>query len=243
MRTTRIYQPGQYQLHDCVELEEAQSHHVLRVLRMRAGDSLTLFSGNNQEFSARIITVKKHRVAVRIEGFQLVNRESPCAIHLAQGIAKKEHMSFIIQKAVELGVKSITPLITAFSNVKQETKELCKKHSQWEKMIISACEQSGRNVLPPIHPPCSFTYFLQHCHTSHNYLLNPKADISWKNMSKLPTGDITLLIGPEGGFNPLEISSAKQAHFQEISLGPRILRTETATIAAISVLQALLGDL
>ncbi|MDF1645687.1 MAG: 16S rRNA (uracil(1498)-N(3))-methyltransferase [Legionellaceae bacterium] len=243
MRTVRIYQSGTYALHDLVELSEPASHHVLRVLRMRASESLTLFCGDNQEFSARIIIVKKHRVTVRIEGVQTMNRESPCIIHLAQGIAKKEHMPFIIQKAVELGVASITPLITHHSAVKHNPKQLQKKHAQWSSIAIGACEQSGRNILPPIHPSCTINNYLEACDTSNPYILDPKADITWKDLSMQPAGDITLLIGPEGGLSPQEISTAKQAGFKGISLGPRILRTETATLAALSVLQALLGDL
>jgi 16S rRNA (uracil1498-N3)-methyltransferase len=243
MRTVRIYQAGVYALHDLVELSEPASHHVLRVLRMRASDSLILFCGDNQEFSANIISIKKHHVTVRIEGVQPVNRESPCKIHLAQGIAKKEHMPFIIQKAVELGVASITPLITEHSTIKKNSKQLAKKHMQWESMSINACEQSGRNTLPPIHPPCMLTDYLKTCETPLKYLLDPKADTAWRDCANQPQNDITLLIGPEGGFSPQELSSAKIHQFNGISLGPRILRTETAALTALSILQALLGDL
>ncbi len=243
MRTVRIYQAGPYTLHDLVELSESASHHVLRVLRMRASDSLTLFCGDNQEYSARIISVKKHHVTVRIEGVQPVNRESPCVIHLAQGIAKKEHMPFIIQKAVELGVASITPLITEYSTVRHNAKQLAKKHAQWEAITIGAAEQSGRNILPPVHPPCTLTQYFTHCNTPHKYLLDPKADTSWKRLSDQKPDAITLLIGPEGGLSPQEVSEARMQQFHSVALGPRILRTETATLAALSVLQALLGDL
>ncbi len=243
MRTVRIYQPGTYALHDLVELSEPASHHVIRVLRMHTSDSLTLFRGDNQEFSALITAIKKHHVTVRIQGVQPVNRESPCVIHLAQGIAKKEHMPFIIQKAVELGVASITPLLTQHGAVKNNAKQLAKKHAQWEAIAIGACEQSGRNQLPPIHPPCHLNTYLENCITPNKYLLDPKADTAWRDFSEQPAGEITLLIGPEGGLNPQEISEAKTLNFQGISLGPRILRTETATLTALSVLQALLGDL
>ncbi len=243
MRTIRIYQPGTYNLHDLVELSEPASHHVIRVLRMRASDSLTLFCGDNREFSALITHVKKHHVTVRIEGVQSVSRESPCVIHLAQGIAKKEHMPFIIQKAVELGAASITPLITERSVIKLNSKQLQKKHAQWEAIAIKACEQSGRNILPPIYPPCHLETYLENCVAANKYLLDPKAETAWRDFPAQPAGDIALLIGPEGGLNPPEILEAKTLDFQGISLGPRILRTETATLAALSVLQALEGDL
>ncbi len=243
MRTVRIYQPGNYSLHDVVELSEPASHHVLRVLRMRTSDSLILFRGDNQEFSALITAIKKHQVTVRIQGVQAVNRESPCVIHLAQGIAKKEHMPFVIQKAVELGVASITPLLTQHGSVRQNSKHLAKKHAQWEAIAIGACEQSGRNILPPIHEPCSLEAYLERCDTPNRYLLDPKADTSWREFSRKNSGEITLLIGPEGGLSPQEVSDAKARNFEGIALGPRILRTETATLTALSVLQALLGDL
>ena len=243
MRTVRIYQSGTYALHDLVELSEPASHHVIRVLRMRTSESLVLFCGDNQEFSALITSIKKHHVTVRIEGVQSIDRESPCVIHLAQGIAKKEHMPFIIQKAVELGVASITPLFTQRTAIKHNPKQLAKKHAQWESIAIGACEQSGRNKLPPIHLPCHLTTYLERCITPNKYFLDPKADTSWLDFSGQAAGEITLLIGPEGGLNPQEISEAKALNFQGISLGPRILRTETATLTALSVLQALRGDL
>ncbi len=244
MRTVRIYQSGTYKLHDLVLLSEPASHHVFRVLRMPKSESLTLFCGDHQEYCARIITIKKHLVTVRIEGVQPVNRESPCVIHLAQGIAKKEHMPFIIQKAVELGVASITPLITTHCSIKHNAKQLSKKHAQWESIAIGACEQSGRNRLPTIHPPCSLDSYLKNNISPHKYLLDPKADTSWRDFATSDRPDeISLLIGPEGGLHPQEISEARALEFQGISLGPRILRTETATLTALSVLQAFLGDL
>lgn len=246
MHPTRIYQPGPYTLHDQVDLLESASHHVGRVLRMRVGEALTLFSGDNREFSASITAIrklKKLHVTVRIEGVSTVNRESPCKIHLAQGVAKGDHMSFVVQKAVELGVASITPLFTQYTSVKQDAKQLAKKHAQWEAIAISACEQSGRNVVPTIHPVMHFAEYLETCQHKHQYLLDPAADHTWQAFDKPFLGDIKLLIGPEGGLSPDEVLKAEEKKFQGISLGPRILRTETATLTALSVLQAFAGDL
>ncbi|MDF1827173.1 MAG: 16S rRNA (uracil(1498)-N(3))-methyltransferase [Legionellaceae bacterium] len=242
MRTVRIYHPGVYNLHDLVELSEAESKHVARVLRMHPGDILTLFCGDNREYSAMITAATKRHVTVRIESVQPFDRESPCQIHLAQGIAKGDRMSFIIQKAVELGVASITPLHTQHGAVRRDTKQLAKKHAQWEAIAISACEQSGRNVIPTIHPPCSFDTYLETCTVQTKCLLDPMAEHVWKK-GTAKQGELALLIGPEGGLDQHEIKQAKAASFQSIKLGPRILRTETATIAALSVLQALEGDL
>ena len=244
MRTIHIYQPGTYQLHDAVLLSEGASHHVSRVLRMRTNDALTLFCGDNHTYSARIIAIQKHWVTVRIEGVRFANRESPCIIHLAQGIAKKEQMAFIIQKAVELGVASITPVITQHCTIKLDANQLAKRYTQWESIAVGACEQSGRNKLPVIHPPCHFETYLAQNTTPYRYLLDPKSETNFRDGIQDHTpGEISLLIGPEGGLHPEEISNARAAKFQGISLGPRILRTETATLTALSVLQAFLGDL
>lgn len=243
MRTVRIYQPGSYNLHDQVTLSDDASHHVARVLRMRPGGALVLFRGDNREFSGIISAIRKHHVTVRIEDVKTVDRESPRKIHLAQGIAKKEHMYFIIQKAVELGVTSITPLITQHGAVKKTPKQLTKKHTHWEAIAVSACEQSGRNVVPCINQPLTFSQYIEHCNASYKLLLDPTAQTRWQNFSKPSDGEIALLIGPEGGLSIQEIAAAKAVSFQGLSLGPRVLRTETATLAALSVLQALEGDL
>lgn len=242
MRTVRIYHPGIYNLHDRIELSEGESKHVACVLRMHPGDILTLFCGNNREYSAMITSATKRHVTVRIESVQTLSRESPCVIHLAQGIAKGDRMNFIIQKAVELGAASITPLLTQHGSVRHNGKQLAKKHAQWEAIAISACEQSGRNIIPQIHLPCSFDAYLETCSAKTRYILDPTAESSWqRNIAKQQ--DIALLIGPEGGFSQQEIKTAKAASFHGIQLGPRILRTETATLVALSVLQALEGDL
>ena len=242
MRTVRIYHPGVYNLHDLIELSENSSKHIARVLRMHPGDIVTLFCGDNREYSAMITSATKRHVTVRIESVRPVDRESPCVIHLAQGIAKGERMSFIIQKAVELGVASITPLMTQHGAVRRDTKQLAKKHAQWEAIAISACEQSGRNRIPHIHPPCLLEHYVKTCAAQTKCMLDPTAQGSWpKGIAK--QGDIALLIGPEGGLDQHEIKAAKTASFHGIQLGPRILRTETATLTALSVLQALEGDL
>ena len=242
MRTVRIYHPGVYNLHDRIELSEGESKHVARVLRMHPGDIITLFCGDNREYSAMITSATKRHVTVRIESVQPIDRESPCVIHLAHGLAKGDRMSFIIQKAVELGVASITPLLTQHGAVRRDAKQLAKKHTQWEAIAISACEQSGRNVVPTIHRPCSFENYLATCSAKTKCMLDPMAENSWQK-GTAKQGDIALLIGPEGGLDQHEIKEAKAASFQGIQLGPRILRTETATLAALSVLQALEGDL
>ncbi|MBP6918235.1 MAG: 16S rRNA (uracil(1498)-N(3))-methyltransferase [Legionellaceae bacterium] len=242
MRTIRIYQPGHYQLGQTLTLSEAGAQHVGLVLRLPEGANITLFCGDNYEYQAIITSIHKKRIQVCIEKVTLVNRESPRGIHLAQGIAKGDKMEWIIQKAVELGVASITPIVTDRSVVRLDANRLEKKQHQWQAISISACEQSGRNHIPTIHPTCSFEHFLQHSGAQFKWMLSPQAQQSWPEIPEY-SAELALLVGPEGGFSPQELTYAEQHQVQGICLGPRILRTETAAITAIGILQMLYGDL
>jgi len=242
MRIVRIYQPGHYSPGDIVTLSDAAGQHVGLVLRMQANEPLTLFRGDNHEFSATILSAHKRHVTVRIDSTAAVNRESPRSIHLAQAISKGERMEWVIQKAIELGVTSITPLITAHCVVRLDAERMQKKHAQWQAIAISACEQSGRNEIPIIYPVCSLTTYLNQCQAKCRWVLYPEAGKSWRDYPS-QAGDIALLIGPEGGLSEDEIQQALNQQFQPLGLGSRILRTETAAITALSVLQAVYGDL
>ena len=242
MRTIRIYQPGVYDKGQDVELSAAASQHVGVVLRMQPGESLCLFCGDNREFLATIVTVQKKKVWVHIEEVEYVNRESPISIHLAQAISKGDKMEWVVQKAVELGVTNITPLITTHCVVRLDPERLNKKVAQWQAIAIAAAEQSGRNQLTTIHSACTLDHFLQQCITKTKLVLYPYTSQSWRKHT-LSAGDITLLIGPEGGLSEEEVTHSQASGFQTLSLGPRILRTETAAIAAISMIQAISGDL
>ncbi len=238
MRTVRIYQPGPYEKGETLELSAEAGQHVGVVLRMQAGSPLTLFCGDNREFHATILTAHKKKVSVIINDIHFVNRESPRAIHLAQAISKACRMEIVIQKAVELGVTSITPLFTTHCVVHLDAARLSKKQAQWQAIAIAACEQSGRNQIPMIHDACLLETYLEQCQATTKLVLHPDTTQSWRNYS-LTEGDIALLIGPEGGLSDEEVTRAMAFEFQPLCLGPRILRTETAAIAAISVLQAI----
>jgi 16S rRNA (uracil1498-N3)-methyltransferase len=242
MRTIRIYQPGHYQLGQIVTLNEAAAQHAGVVLRLTVGAKLTLFCGDNHEYQASITSAQKKRIQVSIEAITLVNRESPRGIHLAQSIVKGDKMEWIIQKAVELGVTSITPLLTERTVMRLDANRLEKKQHQWQAISISACEQSGRNCIPIIHPACSFEQFLQQSPAALKWILSPQAQQSWPSRPEA-SAELALLIGPEGGFSPQERGYAEQHQVQSVRLGPRILRTETAAITAIGILQMLYGDL
>lgn len=242
MRDIRIYQPGVYGPGDTIELSEEAGQHVGVVLRMQAGDPLTLFSGDNREFTALITSAHKKKVGISITAVRQVSRESPLAIHLAQAVSKGDRMETVMQKAVELGVASITPIITERCAVKLNAERLEKKCLQWQAIVIAACEQSGRNRVPRVHPPLAFNKYLQTEKPDQNFVLYPAAEKNWRDYT-LSLPEVGLIIGPEGGLSAHEIEQLFAHQFAPLSLGPRVLRTETAAIAALSVLQALGGDL
>ena len=242
MRSIRIFQEGPFELGQLIELSPEAGQHVGVVLRMQPDETLTLFCSDNREFEARITDVRKKKVSVSITAIEYVNRESPRQIHLAQAISKGDRMEWVIQKAVELGVTRITPIITAHCAVRLDEARLAKKQQQWQAIAVSACEQCGRNVVPVIHPTLQFDAFIQHCASPLKFILHPTAAMSWQEIST-SEGEVTLLVGPEGGLSQEEIKRAQYQQFNALVLGPRILRTETAAIAALSVLQAKLGDL
>lgn len=242
MRSIRIYEPGVYQCGQMLELSEGASRHIALVLRMQPGEAITLFCGDNQEFHATIDTVLKKKVIVTIQKQQLVNRESACTIQLAQAIAKGDRMEMVVQKAVELGVSCITPVITSRCAVRLDADKLTKKQAQWQAIALSACEQCGRNKIPIIHQPLPLAHFLQQCQATYRLVLDPYAKTTWHDFDAI-TQDVALLIGPEGGLTEEEIAQARSNNFQPWRLGPRVLRTETAAIAGITLLQSVMGDL
>lgn len=242
MREIRIYQPGNYQNGQSLELSPEAGQHVAVVLRMQPGEKLTLFCGDNREFEASIETVKKKHVNVHIDSVKEKSRESPLTVHLAQAVSKGERMELVMQKSVELGVSSITPLITGRCAVKLDKERMAKKLHQWQAIVIAACEQSGRNTVPIVHQPVSLDDYVKATQAQLKFILHPDCSTTWRDYS-VGQSDIALVIGPEGGLTEDEINLACHHEFLPLSLGPRILRTETAAITALSVLQAVGGDL
>lgn len=241
MRIPRIYHPEKIQS-DLICLTPAASNHIARVLRMQPHEILTLFDGTNYEFSAIIDEVSKNKVTVKITDKCEKNCESPIKIHLGQVISRGDKMEFTIQKCVELGVCNITPLFSKRCGVKLNPERLAKKQKQWQQIAISACEQSGRNIIPTINPVETVDSW---CSADFNGLklnLHPRANLSINTLEN-PSENIKLLIGPEGGLSEDEILMTTKFNFTEILLGPRILRTETAALTAITALQVKFGDL
>ena len=239
---TRIFQPYTINQNSLITLDDNAFNHLIRVLRMKTGESITLFDGSNQITPAVIHEVNKKTVIVKTENSVLDNRESPLNIHLGQVISRGDKMEFTIQKSVELGVNTITPLLSERCGVKLDQERLEKKVQQWQKIVISACEQCGRNIIPSINPVMKLETWCANLTDSLKLNLHPKAE---QGINQLPNDNknISLLIGPEGGLSNEEINMTHQYQFTDILLGPRVLRTETAALTAITALQVRFGDL
>jgi 16S rRNA (uracil1498-N3)-methyltransferase len=242
LAVTRIYQPISLSLQANVQLDAKASHHLVHVLRANEQDGVTLFNGEGGEYQAVITRIDKKGVHVKVIAWVPREVESPLVIHLAQGIARGEKMNFIIQKAVELGVNSITPLLTERCQVRVEGEREEKRLHHWQSIAISACEQSGRNRVPTIRAPSTLLSWLPIAQADRCFVLLPHVS------TKLPTdklakqASILLLIGPEGGLSQEEVELTSKQGFSPLNLGPRILRTETATLAALTLLQSRYGD-
>ena len=243
MRIPRIYHPEALAGQSLCTLSEDAANHVGRVLRMGEGAGLILFDGSNHIFHATLETVNKKQITARIRHSEADDRESPLPIHLGQVISRGDRMEFTIQKSVELGVTTITPLWSERCGVKLEGERQDKKLQQWQKIAIAACEQCGRNVVPEIRPIMKLTDWCKEQDGMLKLNLHPRAKYSIKSLPHVPKAGVRLLIGSEGGLSPEEIAMTEQQGFTEILLGKRILRTETASLATISALQLLYGDL
>lgn len=240
---TRIYQATELTPHSSVTLDEFASHHLARVLRASVGDKIIIFNGQGGEYPAVIQQINKKTIIADLLEFVARDVESELDICLAQGISRGEKMDYTIQKAVELGVKQIIPLFTERCNVKLDAERSEKRLQHWQSVIISACEQSGRNRIPAIKKPQTLDSWLPTVKADACLVLSPYAEHHLKNQTISSRGKVVLLIGPEGGLSDREVSLAGQHHFQPVRLGPRVLRTETAALAAISAIQSIFGDM
>ncbi len=242
MRTPRIYTNQILTCEQNIILENTAATHISRVLRLKTGAELTLFNGLGGDYKAVIVSSDKRLVTAKITHHNVHENESPLDITLVQGISRGERMDYTIQKAVELGVTRIVPIKTERCTVKLDEARSKKRISHWQKIIISACEQCGRNQIPPIENITTYENWLAQQHNALNLILDPTADSRVTQLKK-PSTAINLTIGPEGGFNDKELTLAQTHQYTGIRLGPRILRTETAAIAALSAFQTLWGDI
>lgn len=242
MRSTRVYVPGTLQPGSEIELPENAVRHAVRALRMHPGDALIAFSGEGGEYHARLTRIERNKAWVRIERFVEREAESPLAINLVQGISRGERMDYAIQKAVELGVREVVPVFTERSVVQLKGERADKRQQHWQSVAESACEQCGRNRVPLIHRPGDFaTWLADWKRDDLRLVLSPDEERGLASLPE-PGGPVTVLIGPEGGLTTQEVATAVAAGFIAVGLGPRVLRTETAAVAALAALQCVWGD-
>lgn len=222
-------------------LPPGPARHAARALRLKAGDGVTLFNGEGGECMARIDRIAQDELFVSVIGCGGMERESNLDIRLAQGISSGERMDYTLQKSVELGVAAIQPLALRRSVVKLTSERAERRVNHWQGVVISACEQSGRNRVPEVLPPLDLPHWLASRPEGLRVFLSPEGEKTLKDLS-VPQGPVWLLAGPEGGFEPDEARLAMDNGFMPVRLGPRILRSETAALAAIAAMQALWGD-
>ena len=225
-----------------VELPPEAAHHAVKVLRLGEGDTVGLFDGGGGEWRGRLLRLGK-TVSAALEFFVDEDRESPLAVILAQGLPAADKMDWIVQKGVELGVAAFRPVAARRSVVRLSGERMARRTFHWQAVAAAACEQCGRNRLPQVAPLADLPAFLGEPAAAGEVrlVLAPGAGNRLADMAR-PTGPVTLLVGPEGGFEDGELAAAALAGFRAVSLGPRVLRTETAGLAALAAMQALWGD-
>lgn len=240
MRIPRIYCDTALETGAVVELPATQSHYLAKVLRMTEGRPLVLFNGKGGEYEATIATVTKKSISVAVGDFFSVDRASSLNIHLGIGMSKGDRMEQVIQKATELGVTQITPLFSERSEVKLKGERLHKKTEHWQQIAFSACEQCQLNLPPLVQSPALLADWLPSVNEQTKLVLHHRSTFHFDTDAQVSSA--CLLIGPEGGLSEEEIADAVDNGFKELCLGPRVLRTETAPLAAISLLQHYWGD-
>ncbi|WP_422505073.1 16S rRNA (uracil(1498)-N(3))-methyltransferase [Stenotrophomonas sp. GZD-301] len=243
MRVTRSFIPTALAVGQTVSLPEDAANHLVRVMRLREGDACVLFNGDGHDYTATLVEAGKRDAQVRIDDAREVANESPLHITLLQGIARGEKMDLILQKATELGVNAIVPVNAERTEVKLDAARAEKRLAHWTSVVVSACGQSGRARVPAVAAPQSLLDAARSLPADALKLtLDPLGEHRLSTLQAAP-GGVVIAIGPEGGWSPRDRQALQQAGFQGLQLGPRILRTETAGLAAIAAVQARLGDL
>jgi len=222
-----------------VLLPEDSAHHAVHVLRVQTGDEVTLFNGRGGEYGARIASIQRLKVLVDVLAHRAVERESPLRMVLVQGVSAGERMDFTVRKSVELGVAEIQPVLAASSVARPKGERAAARQAHWQKIAIAACEQCGRNQIPEVHPMLAASDYRGG--TGTKLLLSPASELRFSQAVK-DGSEFTIAAGPEAGFNASEEAAFLDAGFVPVRLGARVLRTETAGLAALAALSALRGD-
>jgi 16S rRNA (uracil1498-N3)-methyltransferase len=241
MRTIRCHVDAPLAIGQVATLSEAATGHLVRVLRLGVGDGVVLFNGDGRDYDARLVAVAKRGAEAEVTGMREPANESPLAITLAQGIARGEKMDLVLQKATELGVAAFVPINTERTEVKLDAERAAKRLAHWQGVLVAACEQSGRARVPALAAPVALAHWAGAAPAGLKLMLDPEGELT---LAALPATDaVTLVVGPEGGLSERDLATLRAAGFRGLRLGPRILRTETAGLAAIAALQSRLGDL
>ncbi len=243
MRVPRAHIDAQVEAGERVTLPGATAHHFLRVLRLPDGAAIRLFNGDPGDWHGRLIVEGKQRASAEIESFEASATESPLQLTLVQGISRGQRMDYTLEKSVELGVDHVIPVVMERTQAAPAGERIAKKARHWAGVIAAAAAQSGRTRLPSLAPQCGFREWLAQADTTAtpSVLLDPAGDRAPGGIAA--TTALTLIAGPEGGFSPVERDAAYTAGCHGMRLGPRVLRTETAAVAALALVQGLYGDL
>ena len=241
MRNPRIFTPQPLAVNQVFELTDSAANHVGKVLRMKPEEPLILFNGEGSSFQGKITEVSKKAVNVYLESEIESTTTSPLRIHLGQTLSRGERMDYAIQKATEMGVTDITPLFSERCEVKLKADRIEKRLKHWQQIAVSACEQCGLNRVPVIHSPVTVTEWAKQQQSDLRFVLHHRTEKKLEGFEKPQS--VSLMIGPEGGLTAGEITMAEGEGFNALALGPRVLRTETAPVTAITLMQYLWGDI
>ena len=241
----RFYHSKSININETIIIDDFAAHHMLKVMRLKTNDQLILFNGDGSDFTGQVIRISKRRVEVSIKSKKNIKNESNLKVILLQALTSSEKMDLIIQKTTELGISEIQPIICERSIVKIKNEKIEKKLSHWRQVSIAACEQCGRAKIPTIHKPENIIKYLEKTESKKDtkIILSPEATKSLNNFIPNMKQDIKVLIGPEGDFTKQELDFSIQKGFSPIKIGPRILRTETASMCILSILQYKYGDI
>jgi len=237
---TRLHVTGIPPVGSVMDLPDSVVRHI-QARRLRCSDGLVLFDGTGGAYTARLETLEKRHARVRIEAFSPHEAEPPVAVTILQAISKGERMDYAVQKATELGVARIIPVISARCVVRLDAERWAKKQRHWQAVAVAACEQCGRNRIPPVETPCALDAALAQVDGLPGVIFDTEGDCAAHDLA--PVTELATLIGPEGGLAPDEIQRVTERGWQRIRLGPRILRSDTAPVAALAVIQTVIGDL
>lgn len=243
MRVTRMHVEARLAVGDRIALPASAAGHLVRVLRAGVGAACVLFNGDGRDYDARIIAIGKRGVEVEIVSARALDNESPLRITLLPALTRGEKMDWLLQKATELGVAGFVPVHSERSEVKLDRERAGRRGAHWHAVIVAACEQSGRAIVPPVAPPCPLATAVHGlAPATARLVLDPQAAHGLETHGAGAAGELVLAIGPEGGWSPRDLQMLRSMGFKSLRLGPRILRAETAGIAAIAALQACCGD-